>query len=148
MTFQTELFADVIERFDHVSMAVKDLSATEDLISLMSGRPYDRGFSEEGDFEWVQYDLPGNGRLELISTSSTDRSHFISRFIEERGEGLHHLTFKVTSIEHAYQSADSHGFDIVGYNIADPAWRELFIHPKSAHGVLIQFAEFEDPKGT
>jgi methylmalonyl-CoA/ethylmalonyl-CoA epimerase len=129
-------------------MAVTDFSAMESLISLMSGEPFDGGFSSDGDFDWVQYQLPGKGRLELISTSSTDPSHFITRFIEERGEGVHHLTFKVTNIEHAYKRAKALGFDVVGYNTSDPAWRELFIHPNSAHGVLIQFAEFEDTKGS
>jgi methylmalonyl-CoA/ethylmalonyl-CoA epimerase len=148
LTFPNEQFADVIERLDHVSMAVNNLAAMEDLVSLLSGRPFDRGFSSEGDFDWIQYDIPGDSRLELIATSSKDPEHFITRFISERGEGLHHLTFKVTSIESARMRADELGFRVVGYSIADPTWSELFLHPASTHGVLIQFAEFEDTKRT
>ena len=60
----------------------------------------------------------------------------------------HHLTLKVTSIESARMRADELGFRVVGDTIADPTWSELFLHPASTHGVLIQFAEFEDTKRT
>lgn len=144
MTFQTDEFDGIVERFDHISMAVTDVSAMESLISLIGGRHHDRGVSGAGDFEWVQYDLPGSGRIELIATSSKDPQHFITRFINARGEGLHHVTFKVTSIEAARRRAEDLGFEVVGFNTNDPTWCELFIHPASAHGVLIQFAEFEE----
>lgn len=144
MTDPGSRFDDLIERLDHVSMAVTDLSAMESLISLMNGKPFDRGFSAKGDFDWVQYDLPGNGRIELIATSSQDPDHFITRFIAERGEGMHHLTFKVTSIEDALSRAEELGFRVVGFNTDDPTWREMFVHPRSTHGVLLQFAEFDE----
>ncbi|MGI9585397.1 MAG: VOC family protein [Acidimicrobiia bacterium] len=140
-----EGFEDVVERFDHISMAVNSLQDMGALMNLLNGRLHDRGVSTAGDFEWVQYDLPGSGRIEMIATSSKDPQHFITKFINTRGEGLHHITFKVSSIEAARLRAESLGFQVVGLNTTDPTWGELFIHPKSAHGVLIQFAEFQEP---
>ncbi len=134
--------ADVVERFDHVSMAVRSFDATEPLLALMGARHFDGGYEAASDFHWIQYDLPGAGRLELIRTDSTDPGHFINRFLSERGEGLHHLTFKVQDLARARERAIRAGFDVVGFNDTDPAWKELFIHPRSASGVLIQFAEF------
>ncbi len=140
----TNELGDVVERFDHVSMAVADLDSVEPLVTLVGGDRVDGGYTEQGDFDWVQYTLPHQGKLEFISTSSSDPGHFINRFIAERGEGLHHLTFKVASIEDAYRRADELGFAIVGHDTTDPSWKELFVHPKSTNGVLIQLAEFDD----
>lgn len=134
--------SEVIERFDHVSMAVRSFDATEPLLNLIGARHFDGGYETGSDFHWIQYDLPGAGRLELIRTDSPDPDHFINRFLTERGEGLHHLTFKVHDLERAREVAIRAGFKVVGFNNADPTWKELFIHPRSASGVLIQFAEF------
>lgn len=136
--------ADVVERFDHVSMAVTSFDSTAPLLRLLGAEYFDGGYEAGSDFHWIQYDLPGAGRLELIRTDSTDPGHFINRFLSERGEGLHHLTFKVNDLGLAREGAIRAGFDVVGFNDSDPAWKELFIHPRSASGVLIQFAEFPE----
>jgi methylmalonyl-CoA/ethylmalonyl-CoA epimerase len=136
--------ADVVERFDHVSMAVRSFDAAGSLLGLVGAEYFDGGYEAASDFHWIQYDLPGTGRLELIRTDSTDPGHFINRFLSERGEGLHHLTFKVNDLGRAREGAIRAGFDVVGFNDADPGWKELFIHPRSASGVLIQFAEFAE----
>ena len=132
----------VIERFDHVSMAVRSFADTDALIRLMGGVPVDGGYEAATDFHWNQYDLPGGGRLEVICTDSTDEAHFINRFLDQRGPGLHHLTFKVSDLGAAAEHASSLGFDVVGFDDSNPAWKELFIHPASSQGVLIQLAEF------
>jgi catechol 2,3-dioxygenase-like lactoylglutathione lyase family enzyme len=136
--------ADVVERFDHVSMAVRSFDAAAPLLALLGAEHFDGGYEGGSDFHWIQYDLPGSGRLELIRTDSTDPGHFINRFLSERGEGLHHLTFKVHDLVGAREVAIRAGFNVVGFNDSDPAWKELFIHPRSASGVLIQFAEFPE----
>lgn len=137
-------FEGRIERFDHVSMAVRSFEAAAPLVTLIGGQRFDSGYEEDTDFHWVQYDLPHWGRLELIRTDSRDSEHFINRFIRDRGEGLHHLTFKVKDLHAAARMAEQLGFTIVGLNDAGPAWKEVFVHPRSANGVLVQLAEFDD----
>ena len=137
-----DALGSVIERFDHVSMAVADIEATAPLIALLGGAYFDGGTNPWGNFRWAQYTLPGTGRLELIAPLDSDPDHFIQRFLAERGEGLHHLTFKVYDIEQAVARATEMGFTVTGFDDRLPDWKEAFIHPKSAHGVLIQFAEF------
>jgi len=139
-----EEFQALVERFDHVSMAVDDFDEARATVSLMGGTHHDGGYEPRADFHWVQYDLPHGGRLELIRTESSDPNHFIRRFIDQRGEGLHHLTFKVRDLKAAVYLAEAAGFTVVGYDDSDPSWKEAFIHPRSANGVLIQFAEFTD----
>jgi methylmalonyl-CoA/ethylmalonyl-CoA epimerase len=134
---------DVIDRFDHVSIAVSTIESAVGLLELIGAEHFDGGTSSVAEFRWDQYRLPGTGVLELISPLDPDDvSHFINRFIDERGEGLHHLTFKVSSLAKAITRAEELGFTVVGIDESDAEWKEAFVHPKSANGVLIQFAEF------
>jgi len=145
MTDQPEIIdqlGSVIDRFDHVSMAVNDIEATAPLLSLLGATYFDGGTNPWGSFRWAQYDLPGSGRLELIAPLDTDPDHFIRRFLAQRGEGLHHLTFKVYDINEAVAKATEMGFTVTGFDDRLDDWKEAFLHPKSSNGVLIQFAEF------
>ncbi|MDX2343145.1 MAG: VOC family protein [Acidimicrobiia bacterium] len=140
---------DVVERFDHVSVAVRDIRGTLPLVALLNGQFCDGGDSGSGDFRWVQFDLPGSGRLELITPlSSADSDNFLVRFLDTSGEGLHHITLKVTDLDQAIARATELGLDVVGVNCSDPAWKEAFVHPKSANGVLVQIAEWQDGPAT
>ena len=137
-----EGLAPVVEAFDHVSMAVHDIDTATPLLTLLGASSFDGGTNPWGDFRWAQYDLPGWGRLELIAPLDPDPGHFINRFLAERGEGLHHLTFKVFDISQAVARAEAMGFVVTGFDDRLDDWKEAFVHPKSSHGVLIQFAEF------
>jgi methylmalonyl-CoA/ethylmalonyl-CoA epimerase len=135
---------DVIERFDHVSIAVRDIEIAQTLVDLLGGTHIGGGFSYARDFRWIQFDLPGQGRLEMISPVIDDPENFLNRYLDEHGEGLHHLTFKVNDIHKAVARAKELGFTVVGFNVEEEDWKEAFVHPASAHGVLIQLAEFPD----
>jgi methylmalonyl-CoA/ethylmalonyl-CoA epimerase len=139
-----ESLQDVIERFDHVSIAVHDIEIAQALVDLLGGSHIGGGLSHEGDFRWIQFDLPGRGRLEMISPIVEDEDNFLNRYLDEHGEGVHHLTFKVTDIGKAVARARELGFTIVGFDDNKEDWKEAFVHPASAHGVLIQLAEFSD----
>lgn len=136
--------ASIVDHFDHVSMAVHAPEDAAALLSLLGGRHVDGGYESRGDFSWSQYRLPGDARLEVISTASTDPDHFINRFLDQRGPGLHHLTFRVDDLASARDEAERRGFEVVGYDDADASWKELFLHPASANGILIQLAEFPE----
>jgi len=135
---------DVIERFDHVSIAVHDIEIAQVLVDLLGGSHIGGGLSFAGDFRWIQFDLPGQGRLELISPVVDDKDNFLNRYLAEHGEGMHHLTFKVRDIHRAVARARELGFTVVGVDDSEEGWKEAFVHPASAHGVLIQLAQFED----
>ncbi|GMQ98242.1 MAG: methylmalonyl-CoA epimerase [Acidimicrobiia bacterium] len=136
-----------IEAFDHVSVAVKDIETSQPLISLIGGQRIAGGESRRGGFAWAQFSLPGGGKLELIEPVDADPENFLRRFINTRGEGLHHLTFKVHKLDEAVAAARRLGFTITGFDDSHPAWKEAFVHPRSAHGVLIQLAEFPEDHG-
>ena len=66
---------------------------------------------------------------------------FVSRFLERRGEGVHHVTLKVERIEDQIERLQRAGLALTLVNVSNPGWKEAFIHPRDAHGVLIQIAE-------
>lgn len=136
--------SDVIDRFDHVSMAVRSFDDVATVLDLIGATPFDGGFAAAGDFHWTQFTLPGGSRLELIATNSADPEHFINRFLDQKGPGLHHLTFRVHDIVRARDLAIELGFTVVGFDDSDPEWKELFLHPRSTSGVLVQLAEFPE----
>jgi catechol 2,3-dioxygenase-like lactoylglutathione lyase family enzyme len=135
---------DLVERFDHVSVAVSDIRSALPLVEIMGGRLRSGGVNPAG-FRWAQWYLPGSGKLEIVAPlDPDDKSHFLVRFLATRGPGLHHLTFKVRNIETAIARARDAGYDVVGVNLARETWKEAFLHPTSASGVLVQLAEFTD----
>lgn len=135
----------LVERLDHVAIGVADIAAATALLELVGAEFRDGGDNERGGFRWAQFRLPGSVKLELLQPLDPgDRQHFLVRFLASRGEGVHHLTFKVADLAAAVSRARSLGFEVVGVDISSGSWKEAFVHPRSAHGVLIQLAQWED----
>ena len=133
--------ADFIERFDHISLGVNSVEGALPLINLLGGSFINGADHLRNDFRWVQFGLRDGSRLELISPLSPNS--FLRRFLDRRGEGLHHVTYKVTDVEAAAARAADLGFRTSGLH-RHPSWSEVFLHPSEAHGVLIQLAAWTD----
>jgi catechol 2,3-dioxygenase-like lactoylglutathione lyase family enzyme len=63
------------------------------------------------------------------------------RFLAARGPGIHHVTFNVPDIVAAAERVRRFGYEVVGYNDEFAYWKELFLHPKQALGIVVQLAE-------
>ncbi len=136
---------DLVERFDHIAVASHDIASQVPLARLLGGRFRSGGDYQAGGFRWAQFALPGSAKLELIQPLDPgDATHFLVRFLSSRGEGVHHLTFKVSDIHAAVARARELGFEVVNVGAESEMWKEAFIHPRSAHGVLVQLAEWTD----
>ena len=135
---------DLVERFDHVAMAVWDVSTMLPLVEVLGGRFRNGGDVPAAGFKWVQFHLPEAGKLELLQPlDPEDTAHFMVRFLQTKGEGLHHLTFKVTDLATAVDEARRRGFDVVGVDTTG-ARKEAFLHPVSTRRVQEQFAEWDE----
>lgn len=133
-----------VERFDHLALAVRDIRTVLPLLDLMGGVYRTGGRHPTANFVWVQFDLPGDTKLEILSpVEPTDGEHFLNRFLTTRGEGLHHVTFKVRDLRAAVAAARASGYEVVGEHYTG-GWQEAFVHPGTAHGMLIQFAEWDE----
>jgi methylmalonyl-CoA/ethylmalonyl-CoA epimerase len=77
----------------------------------------------------------------------TSPESFRTRFLLQRGEGVHHLTFRGDSIEDSAAAAEAAGYRTIGLDTSREDWKEVFLHPASAHGTLIEFEEWPDGSG-
>jgi methylmalonyl-CoA/ethylmalonyl-CoA epimerase len=127
------------ERFDHVAVGVHSIEAAASLFRDILGGELVGGMTvhDEG-FRFVQYRYPNRMKIELLEPTAP--TGFLRKFLERRGEGVHHLTFKVTEIERKVEYLRSKGIDPV-HVITKGPWKEAFIHPRDAHGVLVQLLE-------
>jgi methylmalonyl-CoA/ethylmalonyl-CoA epimerase len=128
---------------DHVAVAVHRINDALGLFrDVLGGVPGEGG--EGRGFTFQQFTFPG-GKVELLEPRGQDS--FLHRFLARRGEGMHHVTFKVQDLPRWAARLRAAGYRVVGEDYEQPEWRELFVHPKSGHGVLIQLAETLSPEG-
>jgi hypothetical protein len=66
---------------------------------------------------------------------------FLDRFLAGLGAGPHHFSFLVTDIEDALTLIKASGIEPIGANLADPDWKEAFLHPRNTHGIVIRVAQ-------
>jgi methylmalonyl-CoA/ethylmalonyl-CoA epimerase len=124
--------------FDHIAIGVPRISDTAPFLAGVLGGVPDSGYPS-GPFTWGSYRFDGGGCIELIEPVGP--SGFVHRFLAERGPGIHHVTFKVPSLDEACARAEAEGYGIVSRDESDPEWKEAFLHPKQALGIVVQFAE-------
>jgi methylmalonyl-CoA/ethylmalonyl-CoA epimerase len=123
--------------FDHVAVALHAIKPALKLYRDGLGGEYLMG-GDQGTWRWVQFRYPGGGKVELLEPLGEG---FLSKFLESRGEGLHHVTFKTDDIEAAIAHLEGLGYELVDVNVDDPHWKEAFLRPSKAHGTLIQVAQ-------
>lgn len=124
---------------DHVAIAVRSIAGALPFVEVLGGAFLFAGDQPRQGFRWAQFRLPGGGKIELVTPTTTDS--FLTRFLAERGEGVHHITLKVPDLRAALEQLEGQGVPVVQVSLENPGWREAFIHPKEAHGTLVQIAE-------
>jgi methylmalonyl-CoA/ethylmalonyl-CoA epimerase len=130
-------------QLDHVAVAVHSIDPALKLFrdalggNYLFDGPIESG-GDRGSWRWYQLGLPGGGKIELLEPLGDG---FLSRFLQERGEGFHHITLKTDDIEAAMDRIRKNGFELVDVNLDDENWKEAFLRPKQAHGTLIQIAQ-------
>ena len=125
---------------DHVAIAVRSVAAARPLfVDSLGGEFLFAGENKAQGFRWAQFRFPHGGKVELVTP--IDGEGFVQRFLDRRGEGVHHITFKVPDIVRSIEHLEKQGVPLVNVSTTHPSWKEAFIHPKDAHGVLIQLAQ-------
>jgi methylmalonyl-CoA/ethylmalonyl-CoA epimerase len=124
-------------RFDHVGVALHSIKPAVGLYRDGLAGEYLMG-GDAPVWRWIQFRYPGGGKIELLEPIGDG---FLSNFLDKRGEGLHHVTFKTDDIRGAIDHLRGRGYELVDVNIDNPHWKEAFLRPSKSHGTLIQIAQ-------
>ena len=129
----------MIERIDHISLAVKDIEKAKQFFCDVLGLvPCAWSVLEDLKYLGQVFSAGDLTRVEMITP--TGGGSFLDKFLAER-EGVHHVCFQTLDIAKAKEFLDQKGIPTFGYSTEND-WKGLFIHPRDAFGVLIQIAQF------
>ena len=130
-----------VSRIDHVSIAVKDYEGALRFFSKLLGAvPGARAEDPNMKYVWQLFSLGDLSRLELMTPTGT--GSFLDGFLKNREGGVHHITLETPDIEKFRLYLEEQDIPYFGYGSLGDVWKELFIHPRDAYGVLVQVAAF------
>jgi methylmalonyl-CoA/ethylmalonyl-CoA epimerase len=130
-----------MNRIEHIGIAVKNLSSASDLYEKLLGiSPYKEELVESENVNTSFFQV-GDNKIELLE--ATDANSPIAKFIDKRGEGIHHIAFDVDDILLEMERLKSEGFILLNEQPKLGADNKLvcFVHPKSTNGVLIELCQ-------
>ena len=127
-------------KIEHIGIAVKDLQDSNELFRKLLGVAHYKTESVESE-KVTSFFQVGESKIELLEASDPDSP--IGKFIEKRGEGIHHIAFEVADIKAEISRLESEGFVVLNHEPkrgADQKW-VAFLHPKSSNGVLVELCQ-------
>ena len=131
----------MFKKVAHVGIAVKDLrKAAQRFRDLLDAKESPSQSISSENANVAMFDIGGT-KVELIE--SRDASSAISRFIQKRGEGIHHLSFEVDNLEKELARLRKKGFQVLeGYpRLGADGFQVAFLHPKTTNAVLIELSQ-------
>jgi len=128
-------------KVEHIGIAVKDLNISISLYEQLLGSPCYKTESVTSEQVDTAFFLQDHTKIELVA--STDPQGVIAKFIEKKGEGLHHIAFEVPDIIGEMSRLKNAGFTLLNEQPKKGADNKLvcFIHPKNCNGVLIELCQ-------
>ena len=130
-----------MQKIEHIGIAVRSFSVSVPIFEkLLNCLCYKTEFVENEKVNTAFFQQ-GETKIELLE--STDTNGAISRFIEKKGEGIHHIAFEVTDIDAEISRLKKEGFIVLNEIPKKGADNKLvcFLHPKSSNGVLIELCQ-------
>lgn len=130
-----------MRKIEHLGIAVKDLAASNELFAkLLNTQPYKTEVVESEGVS-TSFFKTGETKIELLEATNPDSP--IAKFIEKRGEGIHHIAFDVADINAEVARLKDEGFTVLNETPKPGADNKLvvFLHPKSTNGVLIELCQ-------
>jgi len=130
-----------MKKLEHIGIAVKDLDAANTLFAKLFGKPHYKIEAVESEGVRTSFFDLGNVKIELVASTKPDSA--IAKFIEKRGEGLHHLAFESEGIEAEMNELKSKEFILISEKPFPGADNKnvAFIHPKTTNHVLVELCQ-------
>ncbi len=130
-----------MQKIEHIGIAVKNIAQSNELFTkLLNATPY-KTETVESENVITSFFKVGENKIELLEATNSNSA--IAKFIEKRGEGIHHIAFDVTDIRAEMKRLKEAGFILLNEEPKQGADNKLvcFIHPKATNGVLIELCQ-------
>lgn len=131
----------MITGISHIGIAVKDLNTAKDIYrKLLNSEPSEEETVESQKVKVAKFKV-GSSTIELLEPTSPDSP--IAKFIEKRGEGIHHIAYESDDIKNDLGSLNENGFELINKEpvTGSDNMQVAFIKPKSAAGVLTELCQ-------
>jgi len=128
-------------KIEHIGIAVKNIEESNSLFAkLFARQPYKTEVVESEGVSTSFFQM-GDSKIELLEATNPDSA--IAKFIEKRGEGIHHIAFEVEDIYADMKRLEAEGFQLINKEPKAGADNKLvcFLHPKGTNGVLIELCQ-------
>lgn len=128
-------------KVEHIGIAVKSLQESNELFAKLFGKPHYKVESVESEGVSTSFFQMGETKIELLEATSPDSA--IAKFIEKKGEGIHHIAYEVSNIYEEMERLKNEGFILLNTEPKKGADNKLicFLHPKSINGVLVELCQ-------
>lgn len=130
-----------MNKIEHIGIAVKDIEAANKLFSTLLDASVYKEEAVESEGVITSFIQMGESKIELLQASNPDSP--IAKFIEKKGEGIHHIAFDVDDIDSEIKRLSNEGYQLIHETAKDGAdnKRIAFLHPKSTNGVLVELCQ-------
>lgn len=130
-----------MQNTEHIGIAVKSLAHSVPLFEKLLNTPCYKTETVASEKVNTAFFRQGETKIELLE--STDPDGVIAKFIEKKGEGMHHIAFEVADIEAEMERLKKEGFTLLNEKPKNGADNKLvcFLHPKTTNGILIELCQ-------
>jgi methylmalonyl-CoA/ethylmalonyl-CoA epimerase len=130
-----------MKKIEHIGIAVKSLEASDLLFEKLLGVPSYKHEAVESEGVKTSFFRNGPNKIELLEATTPDSP--IAKFLEKKGEGIHHIAFDVEDIIAEIARLKAEGFVMINETPKKGADNKLvaFLHPKGTNGVLIELCQ-------
>ena len=128
-------------KIEHIGIAVKDLNNSNELFKKLFGQAHYKTEEVQSEGVNTSFFQIGENKIELLVATNPDSP--IAKFIEKKGEGIHHIAFDVADIRAEMKRLEGEGFVLLNQEPKLGADNKLvcFLHPKGTNGVLIELCQ-------
>lgn len=130
-----------MRKIEHLGIAVSNLEEAIKLYEKLLNTPCYKIEEVASEFVKTAFFKVGESKIELVA--ATDPQSPIAKYIEKRGQGIHHVAFDVENIEEEITRLEKEGFQLIQRTPKEGADNKLiaFLHPKSTEGVLVELCQ-------
>lgn len=130
-----------MHKIEHIGIAVKSLETSNELFRKLFGAAHYKTEGVESEGVMTSFFQVGPNKIELLEATNPESP--IAKFIEKKGEGIHHIAFDVEDIHAEMKRLESEGFTLLNKEPKKGADNKLicFLHPKGTNGVLIELCQ-------